>query len=66
MKSKEKFDFYYGNTSNDIILKPSDLKKMPMSSMTLGDQSSIGGSHSHHHIVEPPTMPTDKPLIDTD
>ena len=37
MKGKEKFDFYYGNNSNDIILKPSDLKKMPMSSMTLND-----------------------------
>ena len=37
MKGKEKFDFFYGNTSNDIILKPSDLKKNPMSSMTLND-----------------------------
>jgi len=60
MKGKEKFDFYYGNTSNDIILKPSDLKKNPMSSMTLNDQSSVGGHssyHKHHH-AEPPIMQT--------
>ena len=63
LKTKEKFDFFYGANANEILIKPQqEMSKATQSTMTVNDQSSRFGESfkQHPHLIQPkPTIATD-------